>query len=147
MVGAAVFVRDHFNDAAGAGAVCHRLHAFLRFEGNQALTTVTGVGGLIGLTIGIGVTLLLYKFTYGYPELRIPGMAIALFLGMWLSRVFVIGPLGFLIGFIVAVSQSVGEAVPSPELLVRGLLWLWVAIAYGVATHRRAELVVSAGHR
>jgi uncharacterized membrane protein YccC len=29
------------------------------------------------------------------------------------------------------VSQSVGEAVPSPELLVRGLLWLWVAIVYG----------------
>src|SRR6266446_5576852 len=95
-------------------------------------TIVVGVGGFIGLTIGIGITLLLYKFTYGYPELRIPGMAIALFLGMWLSRVFVIGPLGFLIGFIVAVSQSVGEAVPSPELLVRGLLWLWVAIAYGV---------------
>ena len=99
---------------------------------SKFLTTVTGVIGLIGLTIGIGLTLLLYKFTYGHPELRIPGMAIALFLGMWLSRVFVIGPLGFLIGFIVAVSQSVGEAVPSPELLVRGLLWLWVAIAYGV---------------
>jgi hypothetical protein len=95
-------------------------------------TMVVGVGGLIGLTIGIGSTLLLYKFTYGYPELRIPGMAIALFLGMWLSRVFVIGSLGFIIGFIVAVSQSVGEAVPSPELLVRRLLWLWVAIAYGV---------------
>jgi Fusaric acid resistance protein family len=95
-------------------------------------TIVVGVGGLIGLTIGIGSTLLLYKFTYGYPELRIPGMAIALFLGMWLSRVFVIGPLGFLIGFIVAVSQSVGEAVPSSEQLVRDLLWLWVAIAYGV---------------
>ena len=98
---------------------------------SKFLTTVTGIGGLIGLTIGIGITLLLYKFTYGHPELRIPGMAIALFFGMWLSRVFVIGPLGFLIGFIVAVSQSVGEAVPSPELLVRGLLWLWVAIAYG----------------
>jgi hypothetical protein len=95
-------------------------------------TIVVGVGGLIGLTIGIGITLLLYKFTYGYPELRIPGMAIALFLGMWLSRVFVIGALGFIIGFIVAVSQSVGEAVPSSEQLVRDLLWLWVAIAYGV---------------
>ena len=94
---------------------------------SKLLTTITGVGGLIGLTIGIGASLLLYKFTYGHPELRIPGMAIALFLGMWLSRVLVIGPLGFLIGFIVAVSQSVGEAVPSPELLVRGLLWLWVA--------------------
>ena len=85
-----------------------------------------------GLTIGIGGTLLLYKFTYGHPELRIPGMAITLFLGMWLSRVFVLGPLGFLIGFVVAVSQSVGEAVPSPEQLVRDVLWLWVAIAYSV---------------
>jgi uncharacterized membrane protein YccC len=99
---------------------------------NKLLTTVTGVGGLIGVTIAIGGTLLLYKFTYGHPELRIPGMAIALFLGMWLSRALTIGPLGFIIGFVVAVSQSVGEEIPSPELLVRGLLWLWVAIAYGV---------------
>ena len=105
---------------------------FFVSQDTKLKTIVVGVGGLIGLTIGIGLTLLLYKFTYGYPELRIPGMAIALFLGMWLSRVFVIGALGFIIGFIVAVSQSVGEAVPSPELLVRGLLWLWVAIAYGV---------------
>src|SRR3954452_6773766 len=100
---------------------------------SKLLTTITGVGGIIILTIGIAGTLLLYKFTYGHPELRIPGVAIALFLGMWLSRVLVIGPLGFLLGFIVAVSQSVGEEVPSPELLVRGLLWLWVALAYAIA--------------
>src|SRR5256884_7611170 len=100
---------------------------------SKLLTTITGVGGVIVLTIGIGATLLLYKFTYGHPELRIPGMAIALFLGMWLSRVLVIGPLGFLLGFVLAVSQSVGEEVPSPELLVRGLLWLWVALAYAIA--------------
>jgi uncharacterized membrane protein YccC len=105
---------------------------FFMSKESKFLTTVTGVIGFIGLTIGIGASLLLYKFTYGHPELRIPGMAIALFLGMYVSRIFVLGPLGFLIGFVVAVSQSVGEAVPSPELLVRGLLWLWVAIAYGV---------------
>src|SRR5437773_3885065 len=100
---------------------------------SKLLTTITGVGGVIVLTIGIGATLLLYKFTYGHPELRIPGMAIALFLGMWLSRVLVIGPLGFLLGFVVAVSQSVGEEIPSPELVVRGLLWLCVALAYAIA--------------
>ena len=100
---------------------------------SKHLTTLTGLLGFIGATIGIGMSLLLYKFTYGHPELRIPGMAIALFLGMYVSRIFVLGPLGFLIGFVVAVSQSVGEAVPSPELLVRGLLWLWVAIVYGAA--------------
>src|SRR5437867_1538387 len=100
---------------------------------SKLLTTITGVGGVIVLTIGIGATLLLYKFTYGHPELRIPGIAIALLLGMWFSRVLVIGPLGFLLGFVVAVSQSVGEEIPSPELLVRGLLWLWVALAYAIA--------------
>jgi uncharacterized membrane protein YccC len=99
----------------------------------KLLTKITGLGGIIVLTIGIGATLLLYKFTYGHPELRITGMAIALFLGMWLSRALVIGPLGFLLGFIVAVSQSVGEAAPSPEYLVRQLLWLWVALVYAVA--------------
>jgi hypothetical protein len=99
---------------------------------SKFLTTITGVIGLIGATIGIGASLILYKFTYGHPELRIPGMAIALFLGMWLSRVFVIGPLGFLIGFVVAALQSIGEAVPSPERLVRDILWIWVALAYGV---------------
>ena len=104
---------------------------FFMSKESKFLTTLTGVIGLIGLTIGVAASLLLYKFTYGYPELRIPGMAIAIFLGMWLSRVFVLGPLGFLIGFVVTATQSVGEAVPSPELLVRGLLWLWVAIAYG----------------
>jgi multidrug resistance protein MdtO len=52
---------------------------------------------------------------------------------MWLSRVLVIGQLGFLLGFVVAVSQSVGEEIPSPELLVRQLLWLWVALTYAIA--------------
>src|SRR2546421_9151472 len=106
---------------------------FFASKETKLLTKNTGLGGIIALTIGIGATLLLYKFTYGHPELRIPGMAIALFLGMWLSRVLVIGPLGFLFGFVVAVSQSVGEEIPSPELLVRGLLWLWVALAYAIA--------------
>src|SRR6266513_3636154 len=63
---------------------------------NKLLTTITGVGGVIVLTIGVGATLLLYKFTYGHPDLRIPGMAIALFVGMWFSRFLVIGLLGFL---------------------------------------------------
>src|SRR6201981_601321 len=51
---------------------------------------------------------------------------------MWLSRILVIGPLGFVIGFVVAYSQSIGELIPSPELVVRAALWVWVALAYGV---------------
>src|SRR6266576_3992569 len=106
---------------------------FFASKETKLLTKITGLGGIIVLTIGIGATLLLYKFTYGHPELRITGMAIALFIGMWLSRASVIGPLGFLLGFVVAVSQSVGEAAPSTEYLVRQLLWLWVALTYAIA--------------
>src|SRR5262245_52734969 len=105
---------------------------FFVSKASKRLTTITGIGGIIGVTIAVTATLLLYKFTYGHPELRIPGMAIALFLGMWLSRVLVIGPIGFIIGFVVAYTQSIGEQIPSPELLVRGALWVWVAIAYSV---------------
>jgi uncharacterized membrane protein YccC len=112
------------------------LSAYMVFfisQKTKRLTILIGLLGLIGATIGIGETLLLYKFTYGHPELRIPGMAMALFLGMWLSRVFVLGPVGFIIGFVASYGQSVAEQAPSPELLVRGVLWIWVAIAYGVA--------------
>ena len=51
---------------------------------------------------------------------------------MWLSRILVIGPIGFIIGFLVAYSQSIGDQIPSPELLVRAALWVWVALAYAV---------------
>jgi uncharacterized membrane protein YccC len=99
---------------------------------NKVVTTRTGVVGMVGVTLAIGSSLLLYKFTYGHPELRVPAMAVVLFLGMYAFRVFVIGPLGFTLGFVIAVTQSEGEWIPSPELLVRAMLWLWVALAYGV---------------
>ena len=106
--------------------------AFFVSQKNKVVTTIVGILGLIGLTIGVAVSLLLYKLTYGHPELRVPSMAIILFLGLYLSRVLVLGPLGFLIGFVIAVTQSIGELLPSPELVVRAILWIWVAIAYAI---------------
>src|SRR5262245_39786238 len=103
---------------------------FFFSQKTKTLTTIAGLAGIIGATISIGLTLLLFKFSYGHPEVRIPVIAVAVFLGMWLSRVFVIGALGFVVGFVVAYSQSIAEQVPSPELIVRGALWLWVALVY-----------------
>ena len=105
---------------------------FFFSQKTKTLTTLVGVIGLVGITIAIGLTLWLYKFTYGHPELRIPVMAIAVFVGMWLSRVFVIGVLGFVIGFLVSYSQSIADQIPSTELIVRAALWLWVAFIYSV---------------
>jgi hypothetical protein len=106
---------------------------FLPLEGEQASHDTYGLLGVIGTDHWHRRRSLTLQIHLMASRIADSGMAIALFLGMWLSRVFVLGPLGFLIGFIFAVSQSIGESVPSPELLVRGLLWLFVAIVYGAA--------------
>src|SRR5262249_25379404 len=85
---------------------------FFLSQDTKALTTKTGVGGLIGVTIAVGITLELFKITYGHPELRIPAIGITLFLGMWLSRIFVIGPLGLILGFLLSYTQSIVEQIP-----------------------------------
>ena len=75
---------------------------------NRVLTTLTGVLMILGNTIASLASLLLYRYTFDYPELRIPVMAGLVFTGMFLSRVFVIGPLGFAIGFFTALMQIIG---------------------------------------
>src|SRR5580704_8753051 len=100
---------------------------------NRVLTMFTGVVMIIGATVAMTVTLLLYNYTFDYPELRVPIMAGFVFTGMFLSRTFVIGPLGFVIGFLSALMQTVAESAPNTDILVRGQLWLWMAIVYPIA--------------
>ncbi|HEY5751737.1 MAG TPA: FUSC family protein [Chthoniobacterales bacterium] len=100
---------------------------------NRVLTALAGVLLTVGVTIGIGVSLVLYRYTFDFPQLRIPVMALTVFAAMYLSRVFAIGPLGFAIGFVVAVTQSIADTISYGELLVRALLWLWVVILYPIA--------------
>jgi multidrug resistance protein MdtO len=100
---------------------------------NRVLTMVTGVMMIIGITTASALTLLLYNYTFDYPEFRIPAMAALIFTAMFLSRTFVIGPLGFVIGFFSALMQTIAEAAPDTDDLVRGQLWLWVAIVYPIA--------------
>ncbi len=120
---------------------------FFATKENRVITTLTGIGLFLGATIGIAMSLFFYRYTFDYPELRIPVMAATVFAGMFFSRVFAIGPLAFAIGFVLAVTQSMAETVRNTDELVRGLLWLWVIIVGGNrAEHRgtrtRLALVV-----
>jgi len=106
---------------------------FFATKENRALTMLTGVVAILGVTVATIISLFLYRATFDYPELRIPVMAGFVFIGMFLSRVFVIGPLGFVLGFFTALMQIIGEGAPNTDALVRGELWLWVAVVYPVA--------------
>jgi multidrug resistance protein MdtO len=100
---------------------------------NRVLTAFTGIIMICGATIATALNLFLYSYTFDYPELRVPIMAGFIFGAMFLSRTFVIGPLGFVIGFFSALMQTIGESAPDAETLVHGELWLWVAIVYPIA--------------
>ncbi len=100
---------------------------------NRVLTRLAGVLAIVGITVAIAISLILYGATFDYPVLRIPVMALSVFAGMYLAQVFVVGPLGFAVGFVVAVTQSVADGVPTAEALVCALLWLWVALVYPIA--------------
>jgi uncharacterized membrane protein YccC len=100
---------------------------------NRVVTALVGALTILGVTIGMAESLLLYRWTFDYPELRVPAIAVSLFVGFYLSRVFVIGPLAFGAGFVFALTQTVADSIPTGEQLVRSLLWLWVALVYPMA--------------
>lgn len=94
-------------------------------------TAITAILVLSAITVSIGAAILLFKLTGNRPEFRIPGMALEIFVGMYLFRVLSIGPVGFILAFIVSVAQSVVDLYPTPEEAVHQFLWLWVAVALG----------------
>lgn len=94
-------------------------------------TSITAILVLLAITVSIGAAILLFKLTGNRPELRIPGMAMEIFVGMYLFRILSIGPVGFILAFIVSVAQSVVDLFPTPEEAVHQFLWLWVAVALG----------------
>lgn len=92
-------------------------------------TTITAILVLVTITVSVGAAILIFKCTGNRPEFRIPGLALEIFIGMYLFRVLSIGPVGFILAFIVSVAQSVVDLYPTPEEAVHQFLWLWVAVA------------------
>jgi multidrug resistance protein MdtO len=105
-------------------------------------TTITAVLALFAITIAVGASLLVFKCTGNRPEFRIPGMAAEIFVGMYLFRILSIGPVGFILAFIVSVAQSIVDLYPTPEDAVHEFLWVWVAVALGAGIGWLANLVL-----
>jgi multidrug resistance protein MdtO len=92
-------------------------------------TVLTVVLALLGITISVVAAILIFKCIGNRPEFRIPGIAVEIFIGMYLFRILSIGPVGWIMGFIISVSQSVVDLSPTPEETVHRFLWLWVAVS------------------
>lgn len=107
---------------------------FLISKDEKASTFVSAIGGLTAVTIAIAATLGLSLIDLSEPALRLPAMAAITFLAMYSIRVLTLGPITYLAGFVIVLLQSVVDDVPSPELLTRITLWIWVVLFVPIVT-------------
>src|SRR4030095_2195289 len=96
-------------------------------------TLITAVGGAIAATLAVGLSLLFFIIDASEPALRIPLMAVATFVSMFLMRTSPRGPVAFLAGFVLVISQTLADVSPSTEALTRAVLWLWVIVVFPAA--------------
>ncbi len=101
---------------------------FVISRGESVATVITAVSVAIGATLAVALSLALLTIDAGDPALRLPLMAAITFLGMFLARTSTLGPLGYLVGFVMVLTQTLVDTVPSPEMLTRLVLWLWVVV-------------------
>lgn len=107
---------------------------FLISKDENSATFLTAAAGLTAATLAIVATLALSLIDLSEPALRLPAMAAMTFLAMYSVRVFALGPITFLTGFVIVLLQSVVDQVPSPEQLTRLTLWVWVVLFVPIAT-------------
>jgi multidrug resistance protein MdtO len=101
---------------------------FLTSKDDTAATLTMAVAGTLAVTLAVIFTLGLAQISLGDPAIRLPAMALTTFLAMFSVRTFALGPISFLVGFLVVTMQSVIDEVPNPEAFTRTTLWLWVVV-------------------
>jgi multidrug resistance protein MdtO len=102
---------------------------FLVSRDDRNATLTTGVGALAAATLAVLITLMVTLIDFAEPALRVPAMAALTFCAMYTTRTFALGPLTYLVGFIVVLLHSLIDDVPSPEAFTRATLWVWVIVA------------------
>jgi multidrug resistance protein MdtO len=108
----------------------------------KVTTTISALMVLFAVTIAIVAAIVIYKCTGNRAEFRIPAIAVEIFVGMYLFRVLSIGPVGWILAFVISVTQSLVYLFPSAEETVHQFLWLWVAVAFSVGLAWLANLLL-----
>ncbi|MEM5317118.1 FUSC family protein [Paraburkholderia sp. JHI869] len=109
------------------------LVVFYVTQSNVVMTRLVGLMFIVGSTLAIGLSILLLKFTFDYPLVRIVVATVLLFCSIYLIRVLKIGVVFFIVAIVIIYVQSFVDRTDQAELLIRAVLWVWVAVNYPIA--------------
>ncbi|UPG92652.1 FUSC family protein [Luteibacter aegosomatissinici] len=100
---------------------------------DMSTSAIQSAGAFVAGLVSISASLLLYMLDISEPALRIPLMAGVMFLAMFASRLERIGPVVFLAGFLLVVTQTLADQIPDAEALTHLLLWLLLILGVACA--------------
>ena len=109
------------------------LVVFYVTQSNVVVTRLVGLMFIIGSTLGIGLSILLLKFTFDYPLLRIVVASLLFFGSVYLIRILKIGVVFFIVAIVVIYAQTFVDRTDQADILIRAVLWIWVAVNYPIA--------------
>lgn len=109
------------------------LVVFYVTQSNVVVTRLVGVMFMVGSTLAIGLSILVLKLTFDYPLLRIVTASALFFGSVYLMRVLKIGIIFFIVAIVVIYVQTFVDRTDQAELLIRAVLWVWVAVNYPIA--------------
>ena len=113
---------------------------FLVSRAERVSTLMTAVAGAVAATLAVALSLLFFTIDVSEPALRLALMAVGTFIAFFLARTATIGPIAFLAGFVLVLTQTLADDMPSPEALTRLVLWLWVVVAFPAALTTLVDL-------
>lgn len=99
---------------------------------NTTLTLDVALMNVAGATFAIGTSILLMKFTMGYPLLRITAGFALLFGYTYFTRIHKLGHIAWVGSMGISYTLILLDVVDNPEAMTRLLLWVWVAILYPI---------------
>ena len=109
------------------------LVVFYVTQSNVVVTRLVGIMFMVGSTLAIGLSILLLKLTFDYPLLRIVAASLLFFGSVYLMRILKIGIIFFIVAIVVIYVQTFVDRTGEAELLIRAVLWVWVAVNYPIA--------------
>ncbi|WP_321910561.1 FUSC family protein [Paraburkholderia sp. J11-2] len=106
--------------------------AFNVVQPNVVLTRLVGMTFVISTFVVVATILLVLKFAYGYPMVRIVVSSLIFLACMYLMRVHKLGIVFFAVAVAVLIGQTTPDTLDYPEIAVRSSMWMGMSFLYPV---------------